>query len=179
MTLNWAMWECYPQNLLVADSVDEVLKNRAHSQWASRQHHSNMLVIPKGRPEWCRQGHEEKGLRIVHASHLDHPLSPYQAWQGSVLCPHLLVWGRNFSSSQNGLRTWKWELQRRRHWEGVNKESPKTVYKSCALHLARFESPGYSRQQLMSLFNRWCLSTQMEAVTASSDLASGILPDAP
>lgn len=34
---------------------------------------------------------KKKDKMIIHARHLDHPSSPYQAWQGSVIYPHLLV----------------------------------------------------------------------------------------
>lgn len=102
----------------------------------------------------------EKWLPTDHASHLDHPLSPYQAWQGSVLCPHLLEWGRNFSSSQSCLQTWKWCYSQ----AGAERESTKNpqrkVYTSCALHLALCESAGWGWQQLMSQFQWWRLNTQ-------------------
>lgn len=57
------------------------------------------------------------------------------------------------------------ELQPIRGWKGYKKESRKTVYKSCALHLALCESPGYSSEQLRSVSNK-----QRRAVTAPLDL---------
>lgn len=42
---------------------------------------------------------------------------------------------------------------------------PKTVYKSCALHLALCESPDKGWQELMPQFQRWCLNRQLRADT--------------
>lgn len=107
----------------------------------------------------------EKWLLIAHASHLDHPSSPYQAWQGSVLCPHLLVWGRNFSSSWNGLRTWEWSYSQ----PGTGRESTRNPRRKFTSHVhfiwLYVSHQGW--QQLVSKFNRQCLNTQT------------IVPDAP
>lgn len=117
----------------------------------------------------------KKWLLFVHASHLDHPLSPYQAWQGSVLCPHLLEWGRSFSSSQNSLRTWKWSYSQ----AGTGRESTKNPQREFTHHVHFIWL--YASHQARA-DSSWCPSFKDDSYTHRQDLELPhltVLPDTP
>lgn len=146
---DWATWKGYPQtsSLSRAHKPEWIQNEQAVSIQATCLLFKNrgLTIADKGRKKWL----------IVHASHLDHLLSPYQAWEGSVLCPHLLVWAMNFLSSRNGLQTWEWSYSQPGTEILIPKEGWQVIHHASQQLMSTYESKSNVRheQLLLALMN--------------------------
>lgn len=140
-----------PQKLLAAVSLGKDLKIQSIQNDEASIVRATCLLFKRQTHEWCM-------LIMLATLIVRCPLfslcggqcsAQTYSCKGGTSLLHRMAWGH-----ESGV-TAKQALV------GVNKETLKKVYKSCALCIALCESPGSGWQQLMPQFRRWSADTKM------------------